>query len=111
MPWLYKTPAHGPASSFFGFAARCVGPERSSNGLLRGCNAGGLLPSPVIGERCHRSLACGLVAEGFAIQNRQSRGNPLFRTLLLGSYPRCACSVTRPCAGVKREAQEDWRRS
>jgi hypothetical protein len=57
MPWLYKTPAYGPASSFFGFAARCVGPERRSNGLLRGRNAGGLLPSPALGERRHRGFA------------------------------------------------------
>jgi hypothetical protein len=36
---LDRTPAHGLASSFFGFAARCVRPERRSNGLLRGGNA------------------------------------------------------------------------
>jgi hypothetical protein len=36
---LYRTPAHGLASSFFGFAARCVRPERRSNGILGGGNA------------------------------------------------------------------------
>src|SRR5262245_25358474 len=51
MPWLYKTPAHGPASSFFGLAAQS-----------RGGSAAGLLPPPARGERGHRSLARWLVA-------------------------------------------------
>jgi hypothetical protein len=67
MPWLYKPPAHGPASSFFGFVAQCVRPERSSNGLLRGGNAAVLLPPPALGERRHRSLARCLVAVGRAL--------------------------------------------
>src|SRR5262245_61181774 len=51
MPWLYKTPAHGPASSFFGLAAQS-----------RGGSAAGLLLTPALGERCHRSPACLSIA-------------------------------------------------
>ena len=59
---LYRTPAHGPASSFFGFAARCVRPERRSNGLLRGGRLPSL-PSPQIAAPRARGVPAFLRAD------------------------------------------------